>query len=64
MHKLGIMSLSSEVITCLPSATSSELCNSKAREELSFIFFQEQTSLLVWNIAALLAWPLHQYNFS
>lgn len=55
VHKLGNMSLSSEVMACLPSATSSELCNSKAREELSFIFLQEQTSLLVWNTAALLA---------
>lgn len=55
MHKLGNRSLLSEVIICLPSATSSELCNSKVREELGFIFLQEQTSLLVWNLAALLA---------
>lgn len=27
MQKLGNMSLSSEVLTCLPSATSFELCN-------------------------------------
>lgn len=50
MHKLHNLSLSSEVLTCLPSATSFELFNSKVREEFSFVFIDEiQTFLSVWN---------------
>lgn len=41
LHKLGNMSLSSEVLTFLPSATSFELAlNSKVREEYSFVFLK------------------------
>lgn len=38
VHKPGNMSLSSEVLTCLSSATSFELCNSKAKENFIFVF--------------------------
>lgn len=63
MHKLQSMSLSSEVLTCLPSATSFELCNSKVREEFSSVFIKAQKLLSVWNTAVLLAYPLHHNIF-
>lgn len=62
MHKLGNISLSSEVFTCLPSTISFELHNSKVREELSFVFIKVQKFLSVWNALVLLAYPRH-YRF-
>lgn len=62
MQKLGNMSLSFEVLTCLPSVYSSALnyvINSKAREEFSFVFIKLQKFMSVWNTAVLLAYPLH-----
>lgn len=64
MHKLDNMSLSSEVLTCLPSATSFELLNSKVREQFSFVFTDEIQKLLsIWNRGVLLPYLHHDIFF-